>query len=144
MLIVVGAALVAAPTLADPPAVTHDGYLVLKAGQTALIHLDSDGKIVFDQGWLAQTDPGRPADAEPDHLLFSFTTGGPGNFLTVKNGYDKVFGYHARLRHGAASKPTSVCPIVSHGAAFETWQGPIDAIEVGDFAVASSSELRCQ
>jgi len=143
-LIVLGATLLASPSSADTPPLTRDGYLVLKAGETALIHLDADGKIVFDQGWPAQTDPARPADAEPDHLLLSFTTGGPGTFLTVKNGYGKVFGYHARLRHGSAVKPAGVCPIVSGGASFETWQEPIDAVEVGDFTVASSSQLRCQ
>jgi hypothetical protein len=106
--------------------------------------LDADGKVVFDRAWPAQTAPGNPTDVEPDHLLLRFTTGGPGTFLTVKNGYEKLFRYHAGLRHGGMSKPTSVCPIVSGGASFETWQGPIDAIEVGDFTVSSTNELRCQ
>ena len=143
-LVVIGVALLAAPALADTPPLTRDGYLVLTAGQTDLVHLDADGKIVFDQGWSAPGDSGRPADADADHLLITFTTGGPGATLVVKSGYANAFNYHARVRRGAAVKPTSVCPIVAKGAAFETWQDAIDAVEVGDFKAATMDALRCQ
>jgi hypothetical protein len=134
----------AAPALADTPPLTQDGFLILKAGQAALIHFDADGKIVFDQGWSAPTDPDRPADPTADHLLLSFTTAGPGSNLVVKSGYASAFGYHARLRRGSAAKPTSVCPIVARGEALESWQDAIDGVEVGDFKAVPSSELRCQ
>jgi hypothetical protein len=137
-------ALFAAPALADAPPLTQDGYLILKAGQAALIHFDADGKLVFDQGWAAPTDPDRPVEPTADHLLLSFTTAGPGSNLVVKSGYATAFSYHARLRRGAAAKPTSVCPIVARGEALESWQDAIDGVEVGDFKAAASSELRCQ
>ena len=142
-LIAIGAPLLAAPALADGP-LTRDGYLIVRAGQTDLIHLDPNGKIVVDQGWPAPTDPGRPADADTDHLLISFTTAGPGATLVVKSGYANAFNYHARIRRGSTVKPTSVCPIIAKGAGFETWQQAIDVVEVGDFKPATMNELRCQ
>src|SRR5579872_983522 len=137
-------ALFATPAAADTPPMTHDGYLILRAGQTALIHLDPDSKIVFDQGWPSQTDADKPSDAAPDHLLLSFTTGGPGATLVVKSGYATAFNYHARLRRGSAVRPTSVCPLLARGAGFESWQESIDGVEVGDFTAASINALRCQ
>ncbi|MDB5472007.1 MAG: hypothetical protein JWR84_3567 [Caulobacter sp.] len=115
-----------------------DGRLLLYQGEIVVFAVSPEGGgPVFVVAGKAAED--RPlADGELRARL-------EGGMMSINSGHSRWLNYSARLStSGGKPKPTSVCTIMAGKGAFESWQGPIAYLSLGDFKPAAEGSLVCR
>jgi hypothetical protein len=133
-----------------------DGAVSLYSGETVEIDFAADGKAMDRPRFVRTVEdkaaPGAPPpadDAQPDQpargaMRFQLkqTDGKADMTLEIKSDLGFIVKYDAVIfvptPNGIKTMHTSSCPVISHGAGFETWPYPIMMIVLTDFRVLSA------
>jgi opacity protein-like surface antigen len=133
--------LAAAALAAAAPASAQEARptVSIALGETVTVRVAGNGFVELSR---ARGDA-EGARAE-NTIRFTFTTLNNMLMLKTENGYGQAFDYRARMIQGRRSADTSICTVLPRVMTFETWQDPIERLELREPRLSENGEGGCR
>jgi hypothetical protein len=108
-------------------------------GETVTVRIADNGFVELSR---ARGDAG--GERADNTIRFTFTNLNNTLMLKTENGYGQAFDYRARMIRERRSAETSICTVPPRIMTFETWQEPIERLELREPRLSENGDGGCR